>query len=262
MLRRCVGWWFAAFLAVGCLSGLTAAERVQLATADDRRPPDEPALYPLLRDAVRSAAVLPPQGRDPDFAAIMDDPAAFRGERLEVRGQYAGRSRRVTLRRTGAWGEAVTEWGVVVGAGSPGEAVAVVYLVDPDGGLATPRPGQRVVVAARFFKLWRDRDASGAARTYPVFVGSAEHVVIEARGVGARGPASGYAVLLAAVVAMLGVVFWLRRRVRRAASDRPVRRLGGVVSDDEESSLPGDPAEALAALQREAEHDAETTPRV
>ena len=270
------------------VSALSGGQRVQLGTAVDGGLPDEPALYALLANV---AGWDTGRGGPTDdirrlsgagYAAALADPAAMRGELVVVEGKYAGRQRRMKLLRpnpaavsraipgtipgtipgaipgAGAgvgWGEALTEWGVVVEASpseaggstevsgansgavsgatsggvaaSGGGAVVMVYFVDPEGVITPPRGGEgaRVRVVGRFYKLWTDRDASGRATMYPVVV--AKEFTLEERAadggglVGISGGTSGLAsggggVAAVLVAAVVGLLMMLWW-VRRAA---------------------------------------------
>ncbi|MEM8737132.1 MAG: hypothetical protein AAGG38_01460 [Planctomycetota bacterium] len=247
---------------------LTPVEQARLDTADDTRPPDEPAWYGLLGHVARwpdpaTLNPLPDPTAVPDptpWAELLKNPAAHRGELRLIEGRFAGRSRRTSVLRAGPWGEALTEWGVVVrdpasAAGDPGSAWAslppvIVYLVDPEGTLSTPRAGARVRVWARFYKLWRDADAAGTATTYPVWVGRSPEVVAPPPAVRAAGWIVPAVVGLAAVLA---AVLLLRRRLlppRVTRTRRPRMARDPEPWSPADPPLPADPAEALGALHR------------
>lgn len=253
---------------------LTEAQRVQLETADDTRPPDEPAWYGLLSN-VASWEAPPPGakvaggGTPPDYAALMQSPGALRGDVFVVEGRFAGRQRRQVVLREGPWGRALTEWGVVVdpAAGGGEERVVVVYLVDPDGRQATPRRNQRVRVAARFYKLWPDADGTGRAVTYPVFVGrSAALIEPEGWAAGRMFRDLIVAAIIVLMAGLFGIRWWARRqrvaRRRPRLSDRrrPVDRPGDSENDDA-PPLPDDPAEALAELDAQPDAGPDAGPR-
>lgn len=259
----------------GVAPPLTEAQAIQLATADDTRPPDEPAWYGLLSNIASWPAEMqitrgPHSAEDggavmPDYAALFDDPAAHRGELVVVEGRFAGRQRRQVVLREGPWGRALTEWGVVVDPkpGGGQERIVIVYLIDPDGRQAVPRRNQRVQILARFYKLWNDVDADGNPATYPVFVGRAA-ALIEPETVAAsqifRQLIVGAIIVLTA--GMFGIRWWARRRrvagrrprvgERRRAESRP-----DAFDDEDGPPLPDDPAEALAALDGLPPSDAE-----
>ncbi|MEO1237189.1 MAG: hypothetical protein AAFX76_10410 [Planctomycetota bacterium] len=236
------------------LPGLGEEEIAQLATADDTRPPDEPALYPLLRNAAKwdpeAVRAAERSAATPDWSDVVDDAAAHRGEVVRVEGSYAGRQRRVELLRAGPWGEKVTEWGIVVGRGTAQERVVVVYLVNPSDAPVAPRAGASVRLVGRFFKTWTDRDAKGQQRRYPVVVARSASVVSTSSSGGAA-PA-----LVAAVVVLLAGLFAVRWWTRGTGGHRRqgARREGADRIDaGTEYDLPEDPAEALEQLERSAE---------
>src|SRR5690606_33143733 len=154
---------------------LTEDQRAQLATAEDHSPLlDEAAWYPLIEHALawepgdEAGAVVP------DYAELLAQPQADRGTLFLIEGQLA-RAQRVGLARPGAWGDTLTEWTIVTDANDPDDraddTVAVVYLVDPAGAFAATADRSTVRVPARFYKVWSDRDLTGAATDYLTFVG-------------------------------------------------------------------------------------------
>ena len=227
----------------------------QIATAVDGERPDEPALYPLLlnmrqwtqEDFTRSGVAILADG----LGHVFDRPEESRGAGpFELSGRFAGRVREVELLRGGPWGRTVTEWGLV--ADGPKDAAGRVAVVYFPGAVDRPRDRQRVRVAARFFKLWTDVDAAGMETTYPVFVAAPFWEPVG--GVGAvpwRG-------MVLVVVVMMAGLWWARRGVRRAKSEkrtglvRPAGRMEKArVADDDgvEEPLPEDAAEALGVLR-------------
>lgn len=250
---------------VGVVPPLTADQRKLVEQADDAALIDQPALMGLLRNVMEwdGTASGEGSGQAVDLATletITADPGPYRGELFSVVGQYAGRQRDLKLLRPGPWGEALKEWGLVVGAGrSDSGRVAMVYLVDPDGELVTPRQGTHMRVAARFFMVWTDQDADGNVTRYPVFVGRSAVVVAAEGGAGAAGST---AVIVGAVVAMLAGLFWVRRMGKGAGGSKRQAVLQRMREDarryeeeaeeagDEAEALPQDPAEALDALSR------------
>ena len=239
---------------------LTQEQRTQLAAAEESGLPDEPALYPLLENVLtwdaEVAAEMAASGdaagvTRPDYAALADRPSEYRGRLFMVEGRFAGRQRRQRLMRNGPWGSAVTEWGVVVDPkrGGGAERVAVVYLVDPTPSGQAPREGAWVRVVGRFYKFWEDRDASGRAVSYPVFVGRSP-AVPEVRP--AETPWRGLIVAGVLVLAggMVVLRWWVYRPVRprrRLRSARQSEAIAEAVDD-----LPRDPADAMARLEERA----------
>jgi hypothetical protein len=240
---------------------LTDAQSAQLSTAvDDSARLDEGALYPLLHNALTWEAGDTTGGevgdhtggRVPDYDALLADPKSQRGELFLIKGRFAGRARRFDLARSGAWGEALTEWVLLI-SDDPQE-VAVVYFVDPDGTMNAPKPGTRVRAVGRFYKVWADTDQQGNPTRYLTFVARNASVVPTQ----ARRPVI-FMLPTLGVILTLSVVFILLRRAGRAAQNRdrgvhhgPGTRddamLSGSVDPSPGERLPDDPAEALRRM--------------
>jgi len=228
---------------------LTEAQRELAQQTTDRAGFDEAGLYALLSNVMTWEAGDEAGARVPDYAALYADPAAHRGEVFLLEGDYAGRSRRVGLANPGDYGEQVTEWVLVTDRAR--DAVAVVFFVDPDGALREPRLGHGVRAAARFYKVWSDRDAHGTPTDYLLFVAKSPTPARAAGGAAGSGQTSP-AVLLALVLAAALGVFVLRRRIVKPIAPRRVAssRAAADVAAELESHLPVDPAEALDELRR------------
>jgi hypothetical protein len=101
-------------LAIAAVPPLTESQRQQLATAYDRSEvADEGALYPLLENAMQWKEDLEVGARVPDYQALLEEPAAYRGELFLIRGMVA-RVREGTLSRPGVWGNRILELVIVV----------------------------------------------------------------------------------------------------------------------------------------------------
>lgn len=242
--------------AAGGIPDLTESQRIQLDTAEDGHRPDEPAWTGLLSSVAtwapsEAAAGYVPGATVPDFEKLTADPGQFRGDLFVLEGRYAGRQRLMLTQRSGPWGEALVEWGLV----TPGGRVVMVYLVDPAGEMVPPREGRTVRLAARFYKLWTDVDADGHAATYPVFVGRSAAVVEASSPRGFGAAVVGAVVVLAVLLA--GVMLMRRRWGGRGAARREevrqrLRREAERFeeNDDGQEGLPDDPAAALEYLER------------
>ncbi len=252
-------------------ASLSDADRAQLTTADDGGPFDEAALYPLLRAKATGEEPEPAEPVDaaePDYEALRAEPAAWRGERFTVEGRFAGRSRRLTLARPGPWGEAVTEWGLIV-RDDPQE-VAMVLLIDPAESLAPPPTGATVRVTARFYKLWGDRDLNDRPYEFLTFVAPAATVKLVETHTSPVPPTDGVGgtpLLLLAIVTLAAGYIVARLYIGRTARRTATRRVRGEAptpsgpADSEASpALPPDPAEALARMDRRAKADAHDAP--
>lgn len=249
---------------------MTDAQRAQLDTADDASARlDEAALYPLLENVMQWPGDEPIDAAEPDYAAIRDDPAAARGEVFQLEGRFAGRPRRITLARPGPWGDALTEWAIVVRR-EPMEH-AVVYFVDPQGQLEAnaPRAQTQVRVVGRFYKLWRDENPHGQPVMFMTFVARSAEVV---RGSPATpgtpqgmGGDTAFVLMLFLIAAALVVLWRLRSMMKASPAPRRRRRAEehGDVDDpappgdghdddvaDADATLPEAPDKALEELSR------------
>lgn len=242
---------------MGAATPLKDGRARQAATYVDGSHPDQPALYALLADVAEweggpsdeAGAVIV------DWSVVLDRPADWRGAKVLVEGTDAGRRRRVTLvREQPPWGGAVTEWGIGVEAAETGEVQPmVVWFFDPHDAIPDVHYGRTVRVAGRFLGLWRDVDANGAERAYPVVVARSVRVVAGAGGAGLSG--SGLAVAMVGAVLALGVLWrlskaWGRVDVvgRRRAARRSVVGEADEDQDEPDDALPEDAGEALEVL--------------
>ena len=226
---------------------LTESEQVQLVTARDFGPlVDEGALYPLLHNALQWPADHDEAGAVvPDYDSLKRQPAEHRGQLQLIEGKLLRSLDPGSFARPGQWEGRWRQWAVQYG--QVADQVAVVYLVDPP----SAREGGQMRLAARFFKVWRQKDQRGEATDFLVFVGrSATVATDQPSGVWSQ------TVVIAVVLGALGAIFIaLRVRIgtmRTVRRSRP--RFGDVsVSDDdndESDELSDDPADALDVLER------------
>ncbi len=252
------------FFALGALPPLTAEQQAQVATASDFSPAwDEGALYPLLQNALQWPGHDEAGALIPDYDAMLADPARYRGQLCLVEGQLGGPVEVVPYRlsRAGPWDDKLQRWGILVRADP--DLVVVVYLVDGPPLAQTPRPGVRVRLLGRFYKVWRQPDQNHQPTDYLVFIG---------KTTAAAAPAQRYAryrttpmqwnlrwVLLLLVVGV-AAIYLLRRMTRLSMQPRPLpgqlrRRqerahAGQDAGAQERADLPRDPAAALDQLAR------------
>ena len=246
---------------------LTPSQEAQVQTANDKlAQSDEPALYPLMENALswqngdESGAMVP------DYAAIAKTPADSRGKLFLIEGQYVGRSRldgdKLAARtRPGPWSGKLQEW--VLFTSRERDEVVVVYVVDPPVPLEKmPRPGTPIRLVARFFKVLPDTDKDGKPTEFLTFV--AKSATIVQGETGGAGLSSGTLQAIG-VIALLGVVYMIFR-VRKAIKasrngefslrkdetlEQRERRLSRLREEEEGAApLPKDPVEALAELER------------
>jgi len=261
-----------ALLSIALLAAVPPLDDTQqqiIASAqDDSLRLDEAAWYPLLRNAAQWQAGDEAGARIPDYDALLDTPADLRGELFLIEGRFAGRPRAIVLARPGPWGERVTEW--VIQTDPENDEVAVVYLVDqPIGeGVKQPMAGQQVRVAARFYKVWSQRDLNNQPQRFLTFVGHS----LTYEGLGPAPPITNNAWQLAlGLLVMIGAALFFGRRMLSLGKPRPLpsrvlreRDLDDAVNagqrdseeSDDEPDLPDDPDAALAELEKRAERQA------
>lgn len=230
---------------------LTEMQRAQIDSATDFTARfDEGALYPLLKNALQWQGTDEAGAIIPDYAAICQSPQEHRGKLFLIEGLFAGRSLPVKLSRAGPWDDQLQQWVVVVD--SEKDEVAVVYLVSPP---PVPRAGVPVRMAARFYKVWADKDRHGQPTNYLTFVGR-QAVVKGSRG--ATGPGWGGQPLIGALVLLAGGWYFLRRTMRAKLSPhqqrrRELKRSSQIDIDETDTAvtaLSQDPAEALGMLEQ------------
>ncbi len=233
--------WIVILIALMGVPPLTDAQRAQLDTAvDDSARLDEAALYPLLDSALTWESEDEAGARVPDYDALLADPVTGRGGLFLIEGRFAGRSRRYGLVRSGEWGDALTEWVLVV-RDDPQE-VAVVYFVDPQDRLAAPLTGSHVRVVGRFYKVWADRDQAGNPARYLTFVARSPSVA----AADPAGQAIWLLPMMGVILALAVVYVFVRRIARPSPGAVPPARHGSGPGDD--AMLSQDPAEALRQL--------------
>lgn len=255
--------WIAQALLMICLAvpPLTEPQRMQLETAQDSEAFDTAALYPLLDNALTWTPGDEAGAMIPDPKAILESPEKFRGQLFLLEGDYAGRARTEgdtlpRLARPGAWSKKLQEWVLVTDRKR--DEVVVVYLVAPPA--APPRAGSPVRVVGRFYKVWHSTDLANNPQAYLTFVGHTATFT----PAGGIGSGSSVPVLpIVGAIVLLGVVFLFIRarkvsmqvkplgtRIRREARKRAEEAGEVPFPDEADPSLPKDPTEALAELER------------
>jgi hypothetical protein len=216
------------------------------------------------------AKVAPPA----DFDYIRENPAEVRGNVYLIEGWLAqhdrypnadaglGREKLYNMIDP-SWGERVTRWTIVTEEEDPSSTLIVIFN-DPNAKMPKPGKNAEVRVAARFYKLWTIKDASGKAFTYPVFVGGAAEVLDEG---GASSEAGGPSkeVITVALVMVVGAFFGMRYLMKRANATGKQRTAALVAArrrdrDEQEEAeeediddLPDDPIAALDVLSKKHE---------
>ena len=181
--------------------------------------------------------------RIPDYDVLLENPAVERGGLFLIEGRFAGRARRYTLGPTNtSWGDALTEWVILV-RDDP-EEVAVVYFLDPEGVIETPRTGASIRLVGRFYKVWADTDQDGEPTRYLTFVARSATVGGEQL---TSGGSLMYPMLF--IIVILGAVYFLLRyQAKRTTQSLPRHAmLSKPIGSQEEQ----DPAKALQAMSRQ-----------
>jgi hypothetical protein len=287
--------------AVLCLGSLAAlaqppelsrVDQAQLQDAHDftRDWDDEPALLPLVRNAIWWDKEDKQGAHAPDYAALLKSPQEYRGQFFIVKGRLVKIEENKRLQTPGPWNPPLAIPGVTATSpyangriqqyallvdGLP-DAVALVLLVDPPA--KGPLLKSEIEIPARFFKIRKDMaystsvtqsgvkqvDPTGTPDTlFPIFVGKG--VIGWPKPVAAGNAlATPYdfftrenAALLFVLAAAAGVTFLLmRRRLARAVSGAVSKETLQVARDRvainrrADPTLPKDPAAALAELEK------------
>ncbi len=238
--------WALILIAATAMPPLTDTQRTRLDTAvDDSARLDESALYPLIENALTWDEYDETGATVPGYDALLNDPAAKRGELYLIEGRFAGRARRYNLVRSGQWGDALSEWVLLV-RDDP-EQVAVVYFVDPDEKLTPPSTGSSVRVVARFFKVWADRDKDGQPSRYLTFVARSPSVA----AADSTGPVIWFLPMTGLILALAVLYLYVRRLSRPRLNDSDHGRHPAGSAYD--AMLSQDPAESLRRLAEQ--HD-------
>lgn len=275
---------------------LTRMQKTMLAeTQDGTRNFDEAGLYALL-DAARACprdafgATVPVEVIETPATgtaaktrelAVMKDPAAHRGEATLIEAQFVtavegvpNNPSGVLARPDARWGSTVTCWVLRMGRSFDRDPQVMVYFPSDGRPLPVPRPGQKVKVAARFYKIFtaetmvRDPKnhgqlvATGREEPYAAFVGGAA-ALGGAGGLldGEFSPGVKIALVIVLIAMGFGALWFIKSFTRsmrenrsfKSPSQRWEERLErekeeGDEDGDDDVELPQDPAEALKTL--------------
>jgi hypothetical protein len=233
----------------------------------------DPAVVPLLQNAVWWDAWDAAGAAAPDYAALLKTPPEFRGHLFLVRGAVARIKRVDHMPFRGPWDAKdgkVQEYDILVD--QPHGQVVVVLLADAPPEAQQPKKAQRIEVVARFYKVFRNkirRGEEGAVldqeEDFPEFVGKT--VLVSAAPPPAASPGAGLDAKAAAGVLLILVlaavlVFVLRKKLSGAGESSALMaargrleraRAAASASAPEaagEPQLPKDPAAALEELER------------
>jgi hypothetical protein len=277
------------------LPPLTPQQKAQLESAHDGSVTvDDPALYPLMINALDWDPTEAPAGQPPDVDALLASPAEYRGVPFLIEGQMRGPPRKFErFARPGPWAGKLEQWVVTLrrGAKAADDKVAIVYLVDPP---EYPGLDRRVRLTARFFKVWHSVDMQNNETPYVTFVGRGVHVLDPSEpsspaatatgdgdgGSGGKPDGGGTSPLVPIsvflLIGFLSFVWWRVRRIMGGPRPLPgqLRRMREHVEEAEEQEasadegppLPEDPIAALEEMQRrqhaKAEAEFEASPEL
>lgn len=266
---------------------LTESQRAQLGSAKDHSElVDESAWYPLLDNAMRWDDGDEAFAMVPGYKALVEDPARYRGELFLIEGRLAAAPRkfpeegRRPLLRPGPWEDRLQWWPVLVEEDP--DRLVLVYLVDPPDPQSAPRVGQRVRIAARYYKMLAARDLKDQMTSYLVFVGHGVSGRVRSNSDAGDSAGSSSPASLFVVVALLAAFyyFFVRRFLKMSLDPKPLasRRRRNASREREEASddhdgddrdrddqesdpyppLPTDPGDALSELERRKDAPAAT----
>jgi hypothetical protein len=221
---------------------LTDAQQSQLNTAiDDSKRLEESALVPLLENVLTWDDSIGDNLPRPDYDALLADPATYRGELCLIEGKFAGRTRRFNLNQTGQWGDALTEWVLIV-RDEP-QQVAVVYFIDPQNKLQPPPTGTQVKVVGRFYKVWADLDQLDQPTRYLTFIARSPSLTQAASQPNRLGSALP---MLLGVLVLAMIYIFLRRLGKPPTQD--LQPPAHTPKPPHDAMLSQDPAQALRRL--------------
>ncbi|MHB1155570.1 MAG: hypothetical protein ACYC26_01895 [Phycisphaerales bacterium] len=258
-------------LVLAALPPLTDDQREMLATTPDLTVSyDQAGLYALLANAKSwsaDPAANEAGSRLPDYAAIRENPAQWRGESCLIEGTLVARIDFGPLARIDY--DNVQSWAVrTPGTDGHNGGIIIVFLTDPppvEWGITRGRntapltQDMKLRLVARFFTVLQQANLKDDPSAYPVFVGRSAAFVeppAGSSGIGYR-PLLIITLIFAMIVGyviVLVVRFRRGRETRRAKREQPVessrrKRKPVVLRDD----LPDDPAKAMDVLENENE---------
>ncbi len=244
---------------------LSDEQRLDLSAARDDADYREQAFFALVQNArewTSPAIDDEPIRLSPDYAALLEQPANYRGDLCRITGDLLQHSPLAPPY------EDVTEWFVRDDrTGTP----VIVYVVKSDIDRAF-RDREHVQIDGRFYKRLRFAARDRKVREYPGFVGrfpiATPPTTRPVSSPIAPGPGSGgrgldVLAIVAGPVAVLAILLfglraWVSRKsrvsVERLREGRAawLREPEDETAVDESAGLPDDPAEALAELRRRA----------
>lgn len=197
---------------------LTAPQQQQLSTAHDQHADtDEAAIYPLLENALTWPDHVEAGATIPDYKAIQEDPATYRGQLFFIQGKLRRVKSIGRLALPGPWEGSLSEWAIQYGEDA--DQMLIVNLVNPP---ASPRDGTQVKLAARFYKRWPTTNKFGQPKTFLVFVGKDAEVLGIKPAIG--GSAAIKSLVLVLVLVVFGLFWIIRRTPKMSFNPNPTQR--------------------------------------
>ena len=242
--------WLA--LTMGGVAPLTPQQRERLNAVVDGPDRRDDGFAALVDSAAQWTSDDPgdqPIRLQPDYRAMIDRPAAFRGDLCRIHGSIDQQ------RRLDPPDDRVWEW--FVRERGPERRPILVYVIN----LNRPqmfRDGDLVEIEARFYKRIDASARDGNIHAYPAFVGAVPRLTGAVNASRPDQPDNRMWMLAGPILAMLIafavlLAYARRRSVAGGRLRSPLPPTVGAV--DEPTGLPDDPAEALTELKRRAAQD-------
>lgn len=230
-------------IAIASIQPLSDDQLTALNTAFDGRDHQEAAFTALVEnvrswtEGIGDAAIR----LEPDYQAILENPDQFRGELCKITGKLQQHNPLPGLNK------GIGEW-FVRDTDSRPILVYIVKNIDDQ----TFRDGQSIEIIARFYKRVDAVAKDGKQHSYAAFVGAFPKSALFT--LGAASPTGNPMLVLAIPVAVGLLVFvfllaYTRRLKRNTKAHEP--RSTESQQEDEDVSLPNDPAKALTQLKRQ-----------
>jgi hypothetical protein len=262
---------------------LSEGQKLQLSTATDYVfSVESGAFYALLQNVAKWSGATDPRAPIVRYReAIIAAPNDYRGLMFEIEGEFKGfrdplkLSRPIRLAHSGELVEELEQWAIQINAEL--DDYVMVAVLRP---MRAPKPGQRVRIPARFFKVYRNYNQDNQPLNYPFFVAytafDSKVAVSDSKkneGLGGMFASRGLQLLVSGLAAV-GIAFFIMKRFMKRAStamkpedlvasrreEREARRAkfleeeGDQVEDEDDGPpLPEDPIDALSELDKRSQ---------
>jgi len=232
---------------------LTASQHDRLNRAIDGRDQLDDAFFALLENVQQWNGDVgdAPIRLRPDYAALLADPARYRGDLCRLLGRIQQQTRLPPPN------ESVWEWFI---RGDDRQPV-LIYVAGLNSDQAY-RDGQLIEIDARFCKRIDAIAMDGRQHSYSAFIGAFPRTINEAAAAPSLPPGQSDHLWIVSIpvgamfIIFIGLLLYARRGTRQTLiGSRPKMALGTLADRDRldsEDALPDDPAAALAELKRRA----------